>query len=62
MTDTKQQVRAVLRQLPDNCTMEDVQYQLYVVEKIRRGLESADRGELYTQTPKPKSRSTSSDG
>ncbi|HSV12631.1 MAG TPA: hypothetical protein VLI90_00115 [Tepidisphaeraceae bacterium] len=41
----KEQVRALLEHLPDDCTVEDVQYRLYVLERIRRGLESIDRGE-----------------
>jgi predicted transcriptional regulator len=32
--------------LPHDCTIEDVQYELYVFERIRRGIEAADRGEL----------------
>jgi hypothetical protein len=27
--------------LPDDCSVEDFQYHLYVMEKIRRGLEDA---------------------
>jgi predicted transcriptional regulator len=41
----KEQVRAMLDQLPDDCTVEDVQYRLYVLDRIRRGLESIDRDE-----------------
>ncbi len=40
MLTTKQQVEAVLRQLPDDCSFEDIQYELYVLEKIRKGEES----------------------
>lgn len=39
----KRQVRAVLDGLPDNCTIEDVHYQLYLIEKINRGEESLRR-------------------
>ena len=41
----KEQVRVLLDQLPSDCTIEDVQYGLFVLEKIRRGRESIDRGE-----------------
>jgi predicted transcriptional regulator len=41
----KEQVRAMLDALPSDCTIEDVQYGLYVLEKIRRGIEELDRGE-----------------
>ncbi len=29
------------KQLPDNCSLEDIQYHLYVLEKVQRGLEAA---------------------
>jgi hypothetical protein len=35
----KQQVRDLLDSLPDTCTVEDVQYQLYLIDKINRGEE-----------------------
>jgi hypothetical protein len=30
-----------LERLPDNCSVEDIQYHLYVLEKVRSGLEDA---------------------
>jgi len=45
----KQQVKNMLKELPENCSIEDVQYRLYVIEKVSRGLEAADRGEVVTQ-------------
>ncbi|MBI5864409.1 MAG: hypothetical protein HZB38_07870 [Planctomycetes bacterium] len=42
--DAKTQVREVLDRLPDDCTIEDVQYHLYVADKIRRRIEQADAG------------------
>lgn len=39
----KQQAHDVLRSLPDDCSMEQIQYHLYVAEKIRRRLETADK-------------------
>ena len=41
--NVKAQVREMLDRLPDNCTVEDVQYQLYVIEKINRSEESLRR-------------------
>jgi hypothetical protein len=41
--NVKNQVRELLDHLPDNCTVEDVQYQLYVIEKINRSEESLRR-------------------
>lgn len=37
MQTAKQEVRELLDQLPDDSTLEDIHYHLYVLEKIRRG-------------------------
>ena len=37
MHTAKQDVRALLGHLPDDSTIEDTQYHLYVIEKIRQG-------------------------
>jgi len=42
MVSVKEELAALLRKLPDDCSLEDVQYHLYVLEKVRRGLETAD--------------------
>ena len=39
MHTVKEEVHSILNRLPDNCTLEDVQYHLYVVEKIQKGIE-----------------------
>lgn len=49
MNTAKNEVESLLRKLPDDCTLEDIQYHLYVIEKIRRGIESADIGDTLTQ-------------
>jgi predicted transcriptional regulator len=33
----KETVRALLERLPDDCSLEDVQYHLYVVQALERG-------------------------
>jgi predicted transcriptional regulator len=40
----KEAVRQVLEKLPDDVTMEEVMYHLYVREKIQHGLEDAASG------------------
>lgn len=40
--NAKTQVREVLERLPDDCTIEDVQYHLYIADKIRRRIEQSD--------------------
>jgi hypothetical protein len=34
MNTAKDEVRELLDKLPENCSLEDVQYHLYVIEKI----------------------------
>lgn len=41
MSATKEKVRSLLDQLPDDCSIEDIQYHLYVIEKVNNGLGSA---------------------
>lgn len=40
MPTLKQQVRRLINELPENCTVEDIQYQLYLMDKINRGEEA----------------------
>ena len=42
MSSAKQDVESLLSKLPDDCSLEDIQYHLYVIEKVRNGLEAAD--------------------
>ena len=41
MGNAKQQVESLLHKLPDNCSLEDIQYHLYVLDKVRRGVDDA---------------------
>ncbi len=41
MRTVKQDVESLLSRLPDNVSVEDIQYHLYVLDKVRRGLEDA---------------------
>jgi hypothetical protein len=42
MSTAKNEVQQLLNTLPDDCSLEDIQYHLYVIEKVRHGLEVAD--------------------
>jgi hypothetical protein len=42
MSTAKNEVQQLLNTLPDDCSLEDIQYHLYVIEKVRNGLEVAD--------------------
>ena len=37
MNTAKHEVESLLKKLPDDYTLEDIQYHLYVIEKIRKG-------------------------
>jgi len=42
MSTAKAEVRSLLDQLPDDASLEDIQYHLYVLEKVKRGVSRAD--------------------
>ena len=42
MRTAKDEVQALLTKLPDDCSLEDIQYHLYVIEKVNHGREVAD--------------------
>jgi hypothetical protein len=42
MQVAKQQVASLLQTLPDDCSLEDIQYHLYVIEKIKNGVARAE--------------------
>ncbi|MBL1261573.1 MAG: hypothetical protein COB33_013705 [Thiotrichaceae bacterium] len=48
MQTAKQAVETLLRHLPDDSTIEDIQYHLYVLEKIKRGQDDIAKGRSYT--------------
>jgi predicted transcriptional regulator len=45
---TKEAVRDLLDRLPDDCTLEDVVYHLYVLQAIDRGQADAEAGRTVT--------------
>lgn len=45
---TKDTVRALLDRLPDDCSLDDVLYHLYVVQAIDRGLADSEAGRLVS--------------
>jgi hypothetical protein len=49
MSTAKEEVESLLSKLPDDCSLEDIQYHLYVLEKVRHGLEVADTQGTLTQ-------------
>ncbi len=49
MKRVKKEVNKLLNRLPDNCSLEDVQYHLYILQKVDRGLKDAEEGKVHTQ-------------
>ena len=49
MNTAKKEVESLLSRLPDDCSLEDVQYHLYVVEKIQKGRERAEEEGTLSQ-------------
>lgn len=49
MSTAKHDVELLLNRLPDDCSLEDIQYHLYVVDKVRRGLEEARHSGVLSQ-------------
>jgi hypothetical protein len=49
MTKAKQDVEHLLTKLPDNASVEDIQYHLYVLDKVRRGLADAQTNGTISQ-------------
>lgn len=57
MQTAKQEVETMLQHLSEDSTYEDIQYHLYVLEKIRRGvLRAEDEGTLAQQEVETKLR------
>jgi predicted transcriptional regulator len=46
VASAKQAVRDILKQLPEDCTLEDVQYQLFVRQKLEKSRAAAAEGRL----------------
>jgi predicted transcriptional regulator len=49
MATPKEEVRKLLDQLPDDSSFEDIQYHIYVREKIERGLKDFQDGRVLDQ-------------
>ncbi len=45
----KQQILRMIRRLPDDCTLDDIQYHLHVRAKVERALATLDDGKGLSQ-------------
>ena len=48
MQTAKQEVEQLLTHLPDDTSLEDIQYHLYVLEKIKKGRDDIVAGRSHT--------------
>ena len=49
MITAKEVILDVLNKLPDDATMDDILYNLYIHDKVERGLEAVREGRTITQ-------------
>lgn len=49
MSTAKEEVQKILEQIPDDSSLEDIQYHIYVREKIEKGLKDIEEGRVLSQ-------------
>jgi predicted transcriptional regulator len=49
MSSAKEDVMRILEGLPDDVSLEDIQYHIYVRQKIERGLEDVEAGRILSE-------------
>ena len=49
MNTAKDEVRQLLDRVPDDASLEDIQYYICICQKLDRGLTAADQGRVLTQ-------------
>jgi predicted transcriptional regulator len=49
MASPKQVAQQLLESLPDDCSLEEIQYRLYVRQMVEEGREEVRRGAVVTQ-------------
>jgi len=49
MESAKEEAIQLIRRLPDDTTLEEIQYHLYVQQKVRRGMQDVEEGKVHSQ-------------
>ena len=49
MQNVKQSAIDLIQRMPDNCSIEDIQYELYVRSKIEAGLNDIKEGNILSE-------------
>jgi len=48
MENLKQEALNVIAKMPDTAEIDDIMYRLYVIDKVRKGREAVQRGEVVS--------------
>ena len=48
MESLKQEAMKVISKMPDTAEIDDIMYRLYVIDKVRKGREAVQRGEVVS--------------
>jgi len=48
METAKDQVQQILQMLPEDASLEDIQYHIYVRQKIQQGIDDAEAGRILS--------------
>jgi predicted transcriptional regulator len=49
MSLVKEQAIRLIQSLPEDCSIEDIQYHLYIRQKVEHGLDAVDAGQFVSQ-------------
>ncbi|MBC7852589.1 MAG: hypothetical protein IAF94_04050 [Pirellulaceae bacterium] len=49
MLTAKQQVIELLSSLPDDCSLDEIRYRLYLRRKVEEGIRDIETGNVYSQ-------------
>jgi predicted transcriptional regulator len=49
MNAVKDEAIRLIQSLPDDCSIEEIQYHLYVIQKVEKGLSDIDAGRVISQ-------------
>ncbi len=48
MESLKQEALNVISKMPDTAELDDIMYRLYVIDKVRKGREAGEKGEVLS--------------
>ncbi len=50
METAKEQVQQILQKLPEDASLEDIQYHIYVRQKIQQGMDDVEAGRVVSHS------------